>query len=376
MSGKFIKTKKVAVSILAMLMVVSQLMGCVATTKEEAVALGTIGEQIEVEMGIDTTTLETTETAETGDMAEAVEVDVVWEALDVAEHSEDFRNYMDKALMIVKFGEGSKNGILFVGKEEEFVGNNTMLNAFRNDMFYNMYWEDDIVQLDLGTTLSKSYLDLDYESEDTKYAVLNEYYNLFATDVAEFNALDTLTREQAYIGVAKAMTEYSESGNNKATLLDKVIGQSYLGDFEVNKKISRGEFIYLLMQANAETFDSVEMESKPASDCELGEYMDKDAEQLVLALKEVKAPKEMYDAVTQANSLGIIDGESNWDEALTKVEAIKLITKTFEAVRKHDGLEISAKMGAQEGEIVEGSLDESEAPGYGFGNKQDFIYDL
>lgn len=71
--------------------------------------------------------------------------------------------------------------------------------------------------------------------------------------------------------------------------------------------------------------------------------------------------KELFKAMVVSKQLGLIEGEeSNWDEALTKGEAIELIVRANQAIATRDGYAIDAELGLNEGQVIDRETDDNE----------------
>ena len=176
--------------------------------------------------------------------------------------------------------------------------------------------------------------------------------------------------------VMRASTPVTASGEpeNYTSFTDKVGYTSYtpfasyedknvylstetgLDQTTVEGSMTRGEYIYLVMSSiyGADEISKVDTSSSKLTDCtELKDTTGTNAEILTESLKspDKGAPTEVFKALVKANTLGAIDPETRWDEAITKTEAIDIYVSSVYKYAEDKQIQIekeeAAKLQAQ-----------------------------
>lgn len=383
MSRIFMKVKKIVLPVMAAIILISQLSGCAAVPSDEMVNMINEGQTIVLEVNQPTDYSISVKGEE--------KQDVEWVQLDqLKTYNDGFRQGFDELfnINIVTTGLGSKQGCLFVKNVEDtdvHSGNATMFDAFRNKAFIENYWKNSELITELTSLCEKAYTDVDRNSSSALSATLNAYYNLLndSENPTSFNATQSVTREQFYTMLFKATTgvtqlDYTPSsdvfamsvgGDTEYTVYAKQVANygfldyanSSLDKTNIGSSISRIEAIYMLINQNfpdlleqADTSKKVASDAKSAGDLalKLG-FKEKDKKSDVVTEKDrwqsytlaymfkntdKGIQDELYRALVVAYDLGIVtDSESRWSEALSKDEAIELLTKTFEAMNNKYG---------------------------------------
>lgn len=352
------KLRKKIIFSTTLALAITTLTGC-NSTKSELKNMMKSGQQIELSL-------------EMNEEAEETESKLTdWNELASLTDQPSLRNVMDDELYIISFGEGSKNGVLYVNPEtEEWEPNNTIENVFKNKAFKE-YWEDSEIQSAIQEAVNSVYCDVEeLSSEELKLVALDSYFNLYSedSDGGYYNGDSTVTRAQ----FMTALTRASEQADPEATASDEltsvlgdsentvyasyVLSNSYL-DLEsksldettYNGAITRAEVVYMLVkQYYSDEYDSIDLENgkyEVYSDCKnLGDIAEeagttgKDYYKTANLEYMIENPskgldEELYKAMIVAYEHGIIDvedGDSYWNEAATKLETLSMITNVYE----------------------------------------------
>ena len=338
MSGKFMKVKKVAVATLTMLLIASQLTGCAGVTQQEAIDMVNRQDTIEIEIAVPDT--ETTNT----EMGEDLVFE--WRALAFLESYPEFREVFDTTLDITHMPDG-KSGICYVTPEFKWTNNGNLRYTFMMPKFKERVWENAEVISKLNESIRLVYVDIENDNEAI-LAAFNTYYDIFQSPEGYFNGSDTLTRAEFLTGVYRAHNpvstlEYNiELPENKYNpFVNQMLKYSYL-DLKGNTKaydgvITRAEAIYTLMHmyyTDALSADLSAMVEGLFTDVTLLKSNGSDTKSVELnnAIQNPDngVPAELCQALAIAKAKGIIDGdESRWDEAITKTEALDMITRIY-----------------------------------------------
>lgn len=384
MSGKFMRVKRIVIPTLTMIVIASQLIGCSSTSKSETSSmLDSNSSGIEVEVAVPD-----------GESEEDTVTLLNWSPLSQLVDYNEFRTLMDEKFGVVNEA-GSKNGCIYIDLEGHHSGNNTLFNALHNKKFRETITNEDVEDA-LMMNIDVQFTDL--EDSDKMAAIYNTYFNLLPsesttdvvvvdessstaelkeeTDTSTFNGSSTLTRSQAMALVMRASTPVTASGEpeNYTSFTDKVGYTSYtpfasyedknvylstetgLDQTTVEGSMTRGEYIYLVMSSiyGADEISKVDTTKSKLTDCtELKDTTGTNAEIIANALKspDKGAPTEIFKALVKANTLGAIDPETRWDEAITKTEAIDIYVNSVYKYAEDKQIQIekeeAAKLKAQ-----------------------------
>lgn len=254
---------------------------------------------------------------------------------------------------------GNKEGILYTNSGDMTDQNNTLFMALGNTTFMNDYIRNEEKQSKIEDITNNEYTDI--EENQSIPAVINAYFELLPDQTdGQFDGSATISRAQAMTLVMRAMNQVNESQApetdknftakvgetqytnfaapmNEYTYLNTENG---LNDKTFNTTMSRGEYIYLLTksifsQSNYNDYlDGVGMEDESLSeDVKLTTVKDGGDISLQDAINNVEngLPTDMYNTLARAVALGFIDEDNlNWDEAITKSEAINLFIDATE----------------------------------------------
>jgi hypothetical protein len=361
MSGKFMRTRRIVIPTLTLLLIASQLSGCGATDKAGALQLlRDNGESIEIEVAEPVNS--------TGDL-DLQDDNCTWLPLASLDTASSLRKSWEDTLLI-SGTTGNKNGVLYVDFEGNQDNNNTLQVALHNRAFTTQL-EDKATSTELSQAVKEYYADTDELTDNEKNLIgISSYFNLLDDEQSNYaTPYDTLTRLQFYSMVYKSITpatdipesdsdelQFTESVGSYSELnyyASQIESKAYinttdnsLNEKTVNGKISRGEAIYLLMNViYPDELANVETKGVTFSDCKMQEdaltkqdgtdgdtYLDSYRAQVSYNNEDEYGCKdEIYKALVLAKQKGLINGdETRYDEAITKVEAIQFLVDTLE----------------------------------------------
>lgn len=355
MSGKYMKLKKVVIPTLTMVLISSMLLGCSATTKEETYDMLQQSTEIELEYAV----------PEYDSNTEDSKVELLpWLQLSSLETHPELRSAFEE-LLGVTGTTGDKSGIIYINSGDMTDQNNTLFMALGNTTFMNDYIRNDAQQSKIEEIVNAEYTDI--EDNQGVAAVINAYFELLPDQAdGQFDGSATISRAQAMTLVMRATTPVSvvkgyelEGSPVEDADFTAVVGESQYTNFAApmnqysylntsngltdktfNTTMSRGEYIYLLTksifsQSNYNDYlDGVGMEDESLSeDVKLTTVKDGGDISLQEALNSTDKglPTDMYNTLARAVALGFITEDNlNWDEAITKSEAISLFIDAAE----------------------------------------------
>lgn len=342
MSGKYMKIKRVIIPTLTMVLLSSMLFGCSAATKEETYDMLQQSTEIELEYAVPEY-----------DTDEESQVELLpWIQLSSLETHPELRSAFEELLGIIKEDDGTKSGVVYTDENGDRNQNNTLYNALGNINFTINYIRDDAQQSKIEEIANNEYTDL--EDNQSIPAVINAYFELLPDQAdGQFDGSATISRAQAMTLLMRAITPVNEAqapdedadftavvGESQYTNFAAPMNQcSYLNtengltDKTFNTTMSRGEYIYMITNAifnddYTEMLATVGKEDESLSeDVKLTTVKDGGDISLQEAINNVEngLPTDMYNTLARAVALGFIDEDNlNWDEAITKSEAITL----------------------------------------------------
>ena len=392
MDKKFMKIKRFTIPVITLIVMTSQLMGCASVSSNEMLELLEAGESIEIEVAMPSYYEE-----EQGE-----NILSKWEELGLLENNKDFRVSFDDVTYTHSAGEVGKNGPMYIDLDGNWTNNSTLYYAMMNKTFVEKYWNDATTKDSLREAILETYVDIE-ESDSEKIrdaVIINAYFNLFNDNAEAYaNPNSTLTRGEFLEGLAKADTPVDKSLTASAEMLatigeetDTVIlaelteADSYLNITDksldavtFHGTISKAEAVYTIVQRYfADEFkattgkESAYADTKNAGNIALragyinekeGTYPDKwKAYTLSSMLQnpDKGIDEELYKAYVVAKQFSLVEGsDSNWDEAITKAEAIDLIMNAYKAIADRDGYKTDQQDGLNAGEAI-GRGDQSE----------------
>ena len=325
-------------------------------------------------------------TATTESIAESTQVETIvteeskvellpWLQLSSLETHPELRTAFEE-LVGVTGTTGNKEGILYLDAGSSTTQNNTLLDAMKNTTFRNDYLRSEDKQSAIETIANNEYTDI--EDNQSISAVINAYFELLPDqEDGQFDGDATISRAQAMTLVMRATTPVNEAqAPEEDADFTKAVGETQytnfaapmneytylntengLNDKTFNTTMSRGEYIYLLTksifsQSNYNDYlDGVGMEDESLStDVKLTTIKDGGDISLQDAINNVEngLPTDMYQTLARAVALGFITEDNlNWDEAITKSEAVTLFIDAAETYQTNME-EVRNKMGLGE----------------------------
>ena len=342
MSGKYMKLKRVILPTITMVIIASQLFGCSSASKQEAYDMLQETEQIELEYAVPEY-----------DADEESKVELLpWLQLASLETHPELRSAFEDLLGITTEDDGTKSGVVYTDENGDRNQNNTLFNALGNTNFTISYIRDAEQISKIEEIANNEYTDL--EDNQGVAAVINAYFELLPDqEDGQFDGSATISRAQAMTLVMRATTPVNEAqapeedadftsvvGESQYTNFAAPMNQySYLNtsngltDKNFNTTMSRGEYIYLLTKyiygdVYAEMLATVgKTDESLSEDVTLTTIKDGGNITFQEALNnpENGLPTDMYQTLARAVALGFITEDNlNWDEAITKSEAINL----------------------------------------------------
>lgn len=353
---------KIIIPTLTLVIIASNLMGCAAVSKSELLKMLEQGDNIEIEV------------ATPINQEQGTEQTLDWIQLDQLETVPELREQMDDIFKIV-YQNDTKVGVFYVDLEGNQNGNNTLYNTFMNSKFRS-YWNDEKVLSEVANAALDTYVDVEFmgnENSKAVYSAMNGYFNILADASPGYaNPDSTLTRLEAMAGLFKAehpviddLAEDKEfakavdlsSSNPNTIFASNLSEQSFLDidsgsldNMTANGTITRGEFVYMLVQQYFKSdYDTVDLKAECYEDTINGgdiasqqKFIENGTEkkywqsyELTYAIQnpDKGCPERMYKALLVAFDKQIItDTNSAWDEALTKADFIELLTNAYSAL--------------------------------------------
>ena len=383
MDGKFMKIKQIVIPTLTLLLIASQLTGCASTTQKEMLQMINNQEAITIEI------------AEPINQEQGTESELNWVELATLQTYPEFREEFDDILNITAHGTNGKNGIIYVAPDGTHTNNSTLHYAFQNQKFIDNVWNNTETTTQIINAIKSNYIDVETD-QHAILASINAYFNIFAdTEEGYFNANQTLTRAEFYGGAYRAQNPVTELeqdiefemavdavGENPDTIFasqmqDKIylgIESGSLDTVNFNSTITRAEAIYTLVATYyADEYNTITGKEDCYSDCKNGgniakelKFIEKDkatgettykkywqSYELSYALQYPNKglPTNLYKAMVVAYNHNLIptNTESNWNDGLTKGDALNLIINLYEDL----GTTTNADRGASTGEVIE-----------------------
>lgn len=304
------------------------------------------------------TTVESTEVENTVTEDSKVEL-LPWLQLVSLETHPELRTAFEELLGVTVSEDGTKTGIIYTDETGRANQNNTLFNALgKNNLFIDTIRDTEKSEK-IESIASDNYTDI--EDNQSIAAVINAYFELLPDqEDGQFDGDATISRAQAMTLVMRATTPVNEAqAPEEDADFTKAVGETQytnfaapmneytylstengLNDKTFNTTMSRGEYIYLLTksifsQSNYnDYFDGVGMEDESLSeDVKLTTVKDGGDISLQEAINNVEngLPTDMYNTLARAVALGFIDEDDlNWDEAITKSDAITLFIDAAE----------------------------------------------
>lgn len=281
-----------------------------------------------------------------------------WLQLASLETHPELRSAFEDLLGITTEEDGTKSGVVYTDENGDRNQNNTLFNALGNTNFTISYIRDAEQISKIEEIANNEYTDI--EDNQGVAAVINAYFELLPDqEDGQFDGDATISRSQAMTLVMRATTPVNDAqapeanddftskvGESQYTNFAAPMNQySYLNtsngltDKTFNTTMSRGEYIYMLTKciygdSYAQRMGDAGKEDETLSD-DLSLTNIKDGGNITfqeaLNNPENGLPTEMYQTLARAVALGFISEDTlNWDEAITKSEAINLFIDAVE----------------------------------------------
>ncbi len=293
-----------------------------------------------------------TETTEIVKETDTEKEQLPWIELASLETHPELRSAFEDLLGITTEDDGTKSGVVYTDENGDVNQNNTLFNALGNTNFTINYIRDAEQISKIEEIANNEYTDL--EDNQGVAAVINAYFELLPDqEDGQFDGSATISRAQAMTLVMRATTPVNEAqAPEEDADFTKAVGESQytnfaapmneytylntengLNDKTFNTTMSRGEYIYMLTKyiygdTYAQRMEEAAKEDETLSD-DLSLTNIKDGGNITfqeaLNNPENGLPTEMYQTLARAVALGFISEDNlNWDEAITKSEAINL----------------------------------------------------
>ena len=327
------------------------------------------------------TTVESTEVENTVTEESKVEL-LPWLQLSSLETHPELRSAFEELVGVTTEDDGTKSGIVYTDENGDRNQNNILFNALGNTSF-TINCIRDAEQIEkLEEIANNEYTDI--EENQGVSAVINAYFELLPDqEDGQFDGDATISRAQAMTLVMRATTPVNEAqAPDEDADFTKAVGETQytnfaapmneyaylntstgLNDKTFNTTMSRGEYIYLLTksifsQSNYNDYlDGVGMEDESLSeDVKLTTVKDGGDISLQDAINNVEngLPTDMYQTLARAVALGFITEDNlNWDEAITKSEAVTLFIDAAETYQTNME-EVNKKMFGLDDIVVSG----------------------
>ena len=309
-----------------------------------------------------------------------------WTELDQLSNYKQLRKEWDSILGTTIFDMGSKNGVLYVDLNGNWTGNNTLYNVFKNKKFVENFWKDKKIKSDLAELGINQFNDADGEYVGTAETI-DAYFNLLPSNKDETSGLDeNLTRAEAMGLIYRCDTPVqfveddpdNKLGVNENNIYTKEMldsGYLRLSEGELtqdnyNGLISKGEFIYLLMNryfpdeieqytGSEYSFNNfknggniAEKQKFIVTDKKTGETTYGHAYRaytLEYCIQNDKVDTLMAQALCLAADKGVISADFAFKEPLNGCDAINYILNTYMSQYDIDGYVVNAESGANAG---------------------------
>lgn len=313
------------------------------------------------------TTVESTEVENTVTEDSKVEL-LPWLQLSSLETHPELRTAFEE-LLGVTGTTGDKSGIIYINSGDITDQNNTLFMALGNTTFMNDYIRNDAQQSKIEEIANAEYTDL--EDNQGVAAVINAYFELLPDqEKGQFDGSATISRAQAMTLLMRATTPVSvvkgselEGSPVEDADFTAIVGESQYTNFAApmnqysylntenslteqtfNTTMSRGEYIYMLtntifndkytemLAAVGKTDESLAEDVSLSTIKDGGSITFQDA----LSNPDNGLPTDMYKTLARAVALGFItEDDLNWDEAITKSDAITIFIDATEVYQSN-----------------------------------------
>ena len=364
MNGKYMRIKRVIIPTITMLVIASQLFGCASASKKDAYNM--LQESTEIELEYAVPDYDSTEDSK-------VEL-LPWLQLASLETHPELRTAFEELLGVTVSEDGTKTGIIYTDETGKANQNNTLFNALgKNNLFIDTIRDTEQLEK-IESIASDNYADI--EDNQSISAVINAYFELLPDQAdGQFDGDSTISRAQAMTLVMRATTPVNEAQAPETDSdFTAKVGETIYTDFAapmdnycyintsngLNRKsfestMSRGEYIYMLTKAlfGDDYSSQLEEAGKEEIDVDSVTFTTlKDGGdvtyQEALNSSDKGLPTDMFNTFKKAAAIGFVTEDNlNWDEVITKSEAINLFIDAVE-VYQTNMEEVNNKMGLEE----------------------------
>lgn len=345
MSGKYMKTKRIIIPTITMVLISSMLFGVSACSKQEAYDIFQETEQIELEIAVPEY-----------DADEESKVELLpWLQLSSLETHPELRAAFEEYVGVTGT-TGNKEGILYTNPLTTQADQNiTLLLAIKNSQFRGYLMAPDALTK-FGEIAAENYTDLEADDLTAPFATINAYFELLPDQTeGQFDGDSSISRAQAMALVMRATTPVNEAQAPETDVaFTSAVGETQYTDFAApmnqhsylntengltdktfNTAMSKGEYIYML----ANYFNTEYQGYLNGMGLTNGIYDENVAISTVsdagditfaeaIADSSKGVPSDMYKAFQTAINLNLIteDELEDWDSAITKAEAVRLFS--------------------------------------------------
>ena len=346
MSGKYMKVKKIVIPTLTLILISSMLFGVSACSKKEAKNMSQQASEIEIEYAVPNY-----------DSGEESKVELLpWLQLSSLETHKELRSAFEKYFNITG-KTGNKEGTLYYNPATQTAEQNvTYLMATQNSAI-SQYLLSEGYMGEIGELVGDSYTDVETDSPEAPYAVINSYFELLPDqEDGKFDGDSTISRAQAMALVMRATQQVNEAQapEENKDFTDKVGETTYtnfaapmdeysyintsngLNEKSFSSTMTKGEYIALVTNY---------LRANYLAEIEANGYVDNYSDTSSVSITTVKdagdikyqkaindadkgVPTDLYNTFKVAIANGYLteDTLSDWDSALTKADALELFT--------------------------------------------------
>lgn len=346
MSGKYMKVKKIVIPTLTLILISSMLFGVSACSKKEAKNMSQQASEIEIEYAVPNY-----------DSGEESKVELLpWLQLSSLETHTELRSAFEKYFNITG-KTGNKEGTLYYNPATQTAEQNvTYIMATQNSAI-SQYLLSEGYMGEIGELVGDAYTDVEKDSPEAPYAVINSYFELLPDqEDGKFDGDSTISRAQAMALVMRATTQVNEAQapEENKDFTDKVGKTTYtnfaapmdeysyintsngLNEKSFSSTMTKGEYIALVTNY---------LRANYLAEIKANGYVDNYSDTSSVSITTVKdagdikyqkaindadkgVPTDLYNTFKVAIANGYLteDTLSDWDSALTKADALELFT--------------------------------------------------
>lgn len=310
------------------------------------------------------TTVESTEVENTVTEESKVEL-LPWLQLSSLETHPELRSAFEEYVGVTGT-TGNKEGTLYYNPETQQAEQNVTLYMATKNSAISSYFANIDAMTKFGEIATENYTDIEADDINAPYATINAYFELLPDqEDGQFDGDSTISRAQAMTLLMRAITPVNDQQapetDNDFTAK---VGETTYTDFAapmneycyintsngLNEKsfestMSRGEYIYMLTKVLfGDVYSSrLEEAGKEETDVDSVTFTTlKDGGdvtyQEALNSTDKGLPTDMFNTFKKAAAIGFVTEDSlNWDEAITKSEAINLFIDAVEVYQANTG---------------------------------------